>query len=60
MEEAHQCETDREDAVSVSSYGGGTSLSPIMMTARKLIDVQTKYFYAELSISVGRSVADQI
>lgn len=30
---------DREDAVSVSSYGGGTSLSPMLMMAQNLTDV---------------------
>lgn len=54
MEEAHQCETDREDAVSVSSYGGGTSLYTVDGTktyrCTQTRTQQTKYF---ISIPVG-------
>ncbi len=63
MEEANQCETETEDALGVSSYGGGTLLGPALMTARKLTEVLV-YLHSRLNISYTalrfdwRAVAD--
>lgn len=57
MEEAHQCETDREDAVSISGCSAAASLrpAPIVLRSTQTHTRQTKYFLlsAELCAFIG-------